>query len=56
VTGPEDELRDARQGKRAESGWSVDTAEEDDDALEWDDREEGILLSVSKKFLQIGAR
>lgn len=52
MTGPEDELRDARQGKRAESGWSVDSAlDEDDDALEWDDREEGILLSVSSRFL-----
>lgn len=29
--------------------WSVDSAMgEDDDGLAWDDREEGILLSVSR--------
>lgn len=46
----EDELREGRQGKRMASGWSVSSgpAEDEDDGLEWDDREEGILLSVSQ--------
>ena len=44
------ELRGGRQGKRMASGWSVSSgpAEEEDEGLEWDDREEGILLSVSQ--------
>ncbi|GHJ83632.1 hypothetical protein NliqN6_0034 [Naganishia liquefaciens] len=41
----EHEPREARQGKRLASGWSVASEVEEDDGLEWDDREEGILLS-----------
>lgn len=36
-------MEETRQGR-----WSVDSgAVDDDDGLPWDDREEGILLSVS---------
>ena len=40
------------------SGWSVSSgpAEEEDDGLEWDDREEGILLSVSQSTLEFRTR
>lgn len=52
LTGLEDEhVRSARQGKRLASTWSMESSVVDeDDGLEWDDREEGILLSVRCAF------
>lgn len=50
----DEEKRSQRQSARVGSGWSVDSGavvEEDD--LEWDDREEGIILSVSLARLAI---
>ncbi|KAJ9094951.1 hypothetical protein QFC21_005743 [Naganishia friedmannii] len=47
LTGLEDaHIRSGRQGKRLASTWSMESsAVDEDDGLEWDDREEGILLS-----------
>ncbi|KAJ9115457.1 hypothetical protein QFC22_005215 [Naganishia vaughanmartiniae] len=47
LTGLEDaHARAGRQGKRLASTWSMESSVvDDDDGLEWDDREEGILLS-----------